>query len=307
MVPEIQIFPSIGNSRHLVIRGRVFADVSRRDRRQTPFSQNLGRLFGNREWKYAPLLVTIREVTRQAQADEEGFFAVEWKVKKPLRPQYHLVRVEVPGKISAEGSVLVVAPHQTILVSDFDDTVAITHVTSLRKMLSTAFFSTEKTHQAVPGMAQLLRCFQTGSTQSAVIFFLSGSPRQFFGRIHSFFHHNKFPVDGIMLRPFESMVHNTGRFKKKQLSALLKEFPHNKFVFLGDSGEQDPEVYAQASSMAPGRVVRTYIRIVTPEPRNSARWKTQYPFRSVSEVAKDAVTQGLISGQCMAKLSLPQE
>jgi phosphatidate phosphatase APP1 len=304
LVPEIQIFPSIGSSRRLVIRGRVFADVSQQDRRQTPLSQNFGRLFGNREWKYAPLLVTIRGITLHAKADEEGFFAVEWKVKKPLSPQYHSVLVEVPGKASAEGSVLVVAPNQTILVSDFDDTVVITHVTSLRKMLSTAFLSTEKTHQAVPGMAQLLRCFQTGSMQRAVIFYLSGSPRQFFGRIDSFFRHNEFPIDGIMLRPIESMVHNTGRFKKKQLSALLKDFPDNKFVFIGDSGEQDPEVYAQASSMAPGRVIRTYIRLVTPEPKDSARWNSQFVFQSVLEVANDAVAQGLISQQCLEELSL---
>ncbi len=304
MVPEIQIFPSIGNSRHLVIRGRVFADVSQQDRRQSPLFQNIGWLFSNREWKNAPLLVTIGGITRQAKADEEGFFAIEWKVKKPLRPQYHSVVVEVPGKVSAEGSVLVVAGNQTILVSDFDDTVAVTHVTSLRKMLSTAFFSTEKTHQAVPGMAQLLRCFQRGSGKRAVIFYLSGSPRQFFGRIHRFFRYNEFPVDGIMLRPIESMVHNTGRFKKKQLSALLKDFPHNRFVFIGDSGEQDPEIYAQASSMAPGRVIRTYIRLVTPEPKDSVRWDSQLVFQSVAEVANDAVAQGLISQQCWEELSL---
>lgn len=43
---------------------------------------------------------------------------------------------------------------------------------------------------------------------------------------------------------------------------MLQSFPQRKFVFIGDSGEKDPEVYAHIASQYPDQLLHIYIRHV---------------------------------------------
>jgi phosphatidate phosphatase APP1 len=56
--------------------------------------------------------------------------------------------------------------------------------------------------------------------------------------------------------------------------ALLRQitafFPDLPFLLIGDSGQQDPEIYARFVQENPGRVLAVYIRDVSPDPRRDA-------------------------------------
>lgn len=60
------------------------------------------------------------------------------------------------------------------------------------------------------------------------------------------------------------MVRSPAAFKLGVLQELMAKFPKRKFVFVGDSGEQDPEVYAELAMKFPDQVKAIFIRRVSP-------------------------------------------
>jgi phosphatidate phosphatase APP1 len=64
--------------------------------------------------------------------------------------------------------------------------------------------------------------------------------------------------------------------KPARIEALLERFAEHAFVMVGDSGEQDPEVYASLMRRHPEQVSRIYIRNVSGESRTDARFQTAF-------------------------------
>jgi phosphatidate phosphatase APP1 len=52
-------------------------------------------------------------------------------------------------------------------------------------------------------------------------------------------------------------------FKRGAILPLLRDFPRRRFVLIGDSGEQDPEIYGALARDFPDQVWGVYIRDVT--------------------------------------------
>ncbi|WP_343292448.1 App1 family protein [Vandammella animalimorsus] len=63
------------------------------------------------------------------------------------------------------------------------------------------------------------------------------------------------------------------RHKLAHLQRLMVRFPGRRFVLIGDSGEADPEIYAQAASRHPQQVAAILIRDVTGEAASAARYR----------------------------------
>src|SRR3712207_4319126 len=58
-------------------------------------------------------------------------------------------------------------------------------------------------------------------------------------------------------------------YKLGIIRALLRTYPGLPFVLIGDSGEEDPEIYHQAAREHPGRIRAVYIRDVTNAKRDA--------------------------------------
>ncbi|MGL4368282.1 MAG: phosphatase domain-containing protein, partial [Spirochaetota bacterium] len=52
---------------------------------------------------------------------------------------------------------------------------------------------------------------------------------------------------------------------------VMKKLPLRTFIFVGDSGEKDPEIYAAAAAEFPGRVLAVCIRDVSPAGETAKR------------------------------------
>jgi len=294
--PEIQVFPALGQPARFAVSGRALRGSS--ERGEGPLARNVRRLVGNKEWKNVALRVTVKATTREVQADDEGFFEAHFDdVKIPLEPGAHVVVVEGPDGARGEGTLQVVSKGQVVVVSDFDDTVAITHVTDKTKMVRTALWETEETQSVVPGMAALYSCLAGGS--GASFLFLSGSPPQFYPRLGGFLQRHGFPRAAMVLRRLDQGALDAGSFKGPQLERLERDLPDARFVFFGDSGERDPEVYAAARQRLDARALRTYIRVVTGEPPTAPRFNGALAFREATEAAADAASRGLITKACL--------
>jgi phosphatidate phosphatase APP1 len=64
--------------------------------------------------------------------------------------------------------------------------------------------------------------------------------------------------------------------KPKAIEEILNTYPGRQFFLVGDSGEQDPEVYAQIAQKYPDQISKIFIRNVTDEVFDNERFKTVF-------------------------------
>ena len=175
------------------------------------------------------------------------------------------------------GVAVLLADTGTSVVSDIDDTVKISEVRDKKKLLAHTFL---QEFEPVPGMADAYRRW---AQAGAAFHYVSASPWQLFDPIDGFFRREKFPQGSLHLKQFRwkdssflSLFQDPVSYKQPILAGLLSQFPRRRFVLVGDSGEQDPEVYGAIYREFPTQVTAIHIRDVTGEDREAARYKTAF-------------------------------
>lgn len=153
-----------------------------------------------------------------------------------------------------------------IVISDIDDTIKITAVGDRNATLRNTFLQPFK---AVDGMAELYRRWE--GTNQAEFFYVSASPWQLYGPLADFIRDNHFPPGAFFLKTvdikdktFFALFQSPDQYKPGVIEPLMKRFPRRKFVLVGDSGEQDPEIYAALAQKFPEQVSQIYIRDLSP-------------------------------------------
>lgn len=158
------------------------------------------------------------------------------------------------------------------VVSDIDDTIKDSNVTDKPQLALNTFV---RDFRAASGMAAL---YQRWAASGPVAFhYVSGSPFQLYPDLAAFVQKEAFPAGSVHLRKFRlkdrSLLDFFGdprQFKLRTIRPLLDRFRGRQFVLVGDSGEKDPEVYAQLARECPN-VVAILIRRVTNEDLTTPR------------------------------------
>mmetsp|Transcript_25934 Transcript_25934/g.48696 ORF Transcript_25934/g.48696 Transcript_25934/m.48696 type:complete len:685 (-) Transcript_25934:166-2220(-) len=158
-----------------------------------------------------------------------------------------------------------VSPEGVGVISDIDDTVKVTEVFyGIKAVLQNTFL---KSFDAVPGMAKM---YQGWAKHGASFHYVSKSPPELHGPLSDFLTRKGFPVSSIHLCPL--LGRDRANFKMRQVTSLLSQFPKRKFILVGDSGERDPEVYAEILRRHPSQVLKVMIRaVVADDVENLAR------------------------------------
>lgn len=163
------------------------------------------------------------------------------------------------------------------VVSDVDDTIKISEVRDKQRLLARTFLME---FEAVPGMAALYRGW---GEAGAAFHYLSASPWQLYDALLEFADGAGFPRGSVHLKLFRAkdssflaLFQDARSYKGPLLRALIAGAPGRRFVLVGDSGEMDPEVYADAYREFPDQVVAIYIRDVTGEGRDAPRYRTTF-------------------------------
>ena len=128
-------------------------------------------------------------------------------------------------------------PRRCVLVSDWDDTIKISHSNSAGSTVVRGLFS----DRLFAGAAEFINLMETVCRT----YVLSDSPNLLRGRIHAALrHHSVGEPDGIVLRNWFRQKRAT--FKSEMLEGILAANPESdlRFVLIGDDTEQDPEIYA---------------------------------------------------------------
>lgn len=291
--PAVVLFPAVGQTGEVTVMGRVLKEAPTGG--TSPLSRNLRRLTAA-YWEDVPVVLSFVGQVEKVRTDDDGVFEATFKAPagKKFSAGLHQVTASVKGA-SAKATVKVIHDATPFFViSDFDDTVAITNVVSRGKFIDAALLQDSDTQPVVKGMSRFYQCLVEQKTPESGLAFVSGSPHQYAGRIAKFLVRNQFPFSGLYLRNLG--VNTLSGYKQPTIRKLIKRMKHD-VILIGDSGEQDPEVYAEIKRDFPDRVRAIYIRDAG-RAEDPERFNGMVLFQDAREPAKDAVEKGFMSKAC---------
>jgi phosphatidate phosphatase APP1 len=170
------------------------------------------------------------------------------------------------------GNCQLVGEQGLLVVSDIDDTIKVTEVTDFEAMLENTFF---REYRPVEGMATT---YHRLSARGAAFCYVSNSPWQLYEPLAEFLDQHEFPKGSFHLRSFRvwdsslvDFLKSPSPHKLESIRSLMERFPARRFILIGDSGESDPEIYAQVCRTQPGRVAGVFIRVVRGTDADRAR------------------------------------
>lgn len=176
------------------------------------------------------------------------------------------------------GTVQLLEPRGWSIISDVDDTLKYSNVPNRRDLFHNTF---ARAFQPIAGMPELYReCHQRG----VALHYVSGSPWQLYDPLRAFFETAGLPAGSFHLKRFQ--IRETARkirgmspqraHKRLAIGPILAAFPERRFVLIGDTGEQDPEIYAEFLKQFPHQVGAVFVRGVRNETTDDARLKRTF-------------------------------
>lgn len=298
----IHAYRGYGTNTRARVRGRVLEDegiplAGERDSALRNVLSAVRRLESD-EVPGARVSVRFAGVSQELVTDAEGYFDT-WITPAEALPGdtlWHDVALEllaprerhIPSP-AAIGRVLIPpATAKLGIISDLDDTVVQTGATSARALIRSVFLANARTRLPFAGVAALYRALQDGSGggEHNPVFYVSSSPWNLYDVLAEFLSIREIPEGPLMLRDWglssrELLPTSHGSHKLEAIRDIIELYPTLPFVLIGDSGQEDPEIYREIVSRYPARILAIYIRNVTPGPSRAERIRAL--AREVSE------------------------
>lgn len=263
-IPVLDPFMGYATPGTLVLRGRT-VEVPRRAAQQVGASRwrnmrDMAALFATRELAHVP--VACGDV--ETRSDDEGY--VSLRVPRPpgLEPGWHHAEVRVAGARPVHVPVLVPDPDAArIVISDIDDTVIRTGAASRLRTVWTTLAGSVDSRLVFPDAIELLTVLQGQPT--GPVFYISSSPWNLHHFLTILFERRGVPRGPMFLRDFglsaSQFIKGThGEHKGAAIDAILEAVPDLAAVLVGDTGEHDPRIYADAVDRWPGRIEGVILR-----------------------------------------------
>jgi phosphatidate phosphatase APP1 len=286
--PRVVAYHGYGTMDRLYLKGRVLQDPGAReldaDSGVIHNLKNTIRRALTDEVPYARVRARFGDSSAEGNADRKGYFGIVLPVSIDIEaaPGWHDVELELlepRGEEAAEkvtARVLVPPADADFgVISDIDDTVVHTAATNLLRMLRIVLLTNAHTRMPFADVDLLYRALQegSGSGRDNPIFYLSSSPWNFFDLLEEFFRVHHIPEGPLFLRDWDfsprkllGMGHQ--QHKLVRLRHLFDVYPELPWLLIGDSGQEDPEIYREVVREHPGRVRAIYIRSVTSPERD---------------------------------------
>lgn len=300
---SLHVLPYIGYGRRdrFRLKGRVLDDkrtdqeagLSRWDSLRLTL-----RRFESDEIPGARLRVDYGETSLKTVTDEDGYFDVDFHPGPAPASDapWHDVRLTLLDPVDdapaeAVARVLVPPPDAEFgVISDLDDTVIQTGATNKLRFARVVLLNNASTRQVFPGVGAFYQALQSGPDQRAQnpLFYVSSSPWNLYLQFNGTLKHRDVPEGPIFLKDFGI---DPGKFiksghhdhKLSHITRLLDFYPDLPFVLVGDSGQEDPEIYQQVVASHPGRIRAVLVRDVTDPARD----------RAVRHIARDLAMRGV--------------
>jgi phosphatidate phosphatase APP1 len=285
----IQPYRGFASGTEIFLMGRVF-----RQQRITPMIRkgrlgrdlvDIARRISRHGAPDTPLTARFCDSQQHVTTDRDGYFQVELPLWKPPSPErlWHRLSLEAAvdnGDPHRSTGIFFFPPKEAryVVISDIDDTVIFTGVANKVKMVWRLFFQGVRERVAFPGVAAFYRALHSGAGGSEFnpMLYVSRSPWGLYEILEEFFDLHDIPVGPILFlrewgiswrRPFPRRAKE---YKFSIIRRMLSVYNDLPFILIGDSGQRDPEIYAQVVREHPGRILAIYIRDVTKAGRRRA-------------------------------------
>lgn len=281
---EILPYRGHGTSRELFLKGRVLEESGithgGRDTAAWRNVVNMARRFASDEVAGARVRATFGELEAETTADVEGFFDVRFTLPEPLDGPAGWQPVELEllsppspggGEVRSTGQVLVPHGARFGVISDLDDTVVRSSATNVLKMAWIVVRNNAHTRLPFEGVADFYKALQLGKVGHSPnpIFYVSSSPWNIYDVLDDFLNVHGVPPGPLFLKDWSPTVLGKHQdYKLGVIRRLLDTYEDLPFVLIGDSGEEDPEIYLHTIREHPGRILAVYIRDVTSAERD---------------------------------------
>lgn len=235
----------------------------------------------------ARVLAHVAGTEREIVADDEGFFRqwIDLPVPLSLEQAWHPAelrllsptRARQPDVRATAQIRLPAAAHDFGVISDLDDTVIQSRITSFFQAVRTVMRGNARTRLPFPGVAAFYSALERGGDgmRRNPIFYVSSSPWNIHDIIAEFMEVQRIPTGPIQLRDWDvtlsALTSSRLRdFKAPLIREILDLFPTLPFILIGDDSQKDPEIYRDILDRYPGRILAIYIRNVRADPVRSA-------------------------------------
>lgn len=273
------------------------------------------------------LLAQFRGAQATTVTDAEGYYRVRIDSDTPASPELweNATIALADGTLLTPQPVLQVAPDVRVgIISDIDDTILQSSILDWKLAAQLTFLHNARTRKPLQGVAKLYQALQrgTGSEPRNPIFYVSSSPWNLYDLLEDFLELNAIPFGPIHLR---DIGFDPGKFLKsaghghklERAREIIDRFPQLRWVLLGDSGQADAELYAEAAQEFGDRILAIYIRDVDPDVADSQRDKyvdafvervagTRVPMLRAADsraIAEHALGLGLIAPKAIAEVA----
>src|SRR3954447_4948344 len=274
---SVKVYHGYGHAHDLIVYGHVFKSRPFIRRKYTNNVVvnilHLLRLFFVEPLPCAKVQLEWRSQTFYSQAEDDGFFKFEWAAEN-VSPGWHKVLVhyiDERGWIAATGEGKVFVPHSTqyAFISDIDDTVLVSHSATIGKRLRVLFTKNPRTGKVFNNVVKFYELLASAHTTAAVpnpFFYVSSSEWNLYSYLNEFFKYNGLPKGIFLLNQIKrwNELVKTGKTKHNgklvRVMRILKAYPKQHFVLLGDNSQRDPAIYAAIVHKYPQKISAIYIR-----------------------------------------------
>lgn len=281
----IQIVPyrSYGTAHRLYLKGRVLENkgIAQAGDKDTVLNNllNMYKRFESDEVMDARLQVKFQGQTHELISDREGYFVINIEPPTPLpldniwhELEVELVNVPIPHTAGIRATAEVLVPPTDAeygIISDIDDTIIHSNAYSALGMSRIVFLNNARTRLPFAGVSEFYQALQLGRNgkRNNPFFYVSSSPWNMYDLLKDFLDLNHIPAGPLLLRDFGLLQnkfmgggHMSHKFK--EIQNILLTYPELNFVLIGDSGQEDANIYREVVKQFPTRILAIYIRDV---------------------------------------------
>lgn len=174
------------------------------------------------------------------------------------------VRILASEQLSATEKVIITDSQGVSVISDIDDTIKHSAISSGAREIFRNAFIRELGDLTIDGVREW---YNKMAEMGVKFHYVSNSPWQLYPVISKYFSLAGLPPGSFHLKQYSGMLQGifepVAERKKGTLDKIARDFPERKFILIGDSGEADLEVYTDFVLENPGRVIAVFIRDVT--------------------------------------------
>lgn len=212
------------------------------------------------------VILTIGGGEHRLQPERGG--VVDARIDVRLPPGRHTISMRTADTDAVTASVFVVDPAARLgILSDIDDTVMVTALPRPLLAAWNTFVLDEHARTPVAGMAVLYDRLAHEHPDAPIVYLSTGA-WNVAPTLNRFLSRNLYPAGAMLLTdwgPTQDRWFRSGQeHKRTSLERLAQEFPHLRWLLLGDDGQHDEALYGDFAARHPGKVAAIAIRRLSP-------------------------------------------